>query len=346
MKTLLIILIIIQVLNTQSRACDYNNEVIRRVITLADEVQNLLGDDSRYVKISEDYTSEIQKIKASRAMKPIDPESSIKEIEYKTVGNVTVLGDNGRLVGNGTGVKIGRSCVLTSAHILFESPEVPVDNSEFNEFQGKIKFARGGNSKLGSVNAKVLFKMTDENVDFQIGKDSKGMEKRVFKGHNDLVILKLEKADNNFKKVAVRTPESFHSLNPEMGEKITCQGLPSHVVEKTYGNCPGNNFLWEQKNARIFKNHSKYGLSTNLASSEGMSGGSCSLNNKPDEVFAVVSNGFSRDKKENLIMPNLKFSDGNIENGAARYLSLFHVLNQRMIRELGYGLDRIVENCN
>lgn len=346
MKTLIIILTLIQVLSTKSRACDYNNDEIKETVKLADKVSDLLGDDSKYAILDQHYEPSIQKKKAYYAMKPINPAELEKQIEYNTVGNVTISGSNGSRPGSGTGVKIGKSCILTSAHNLYHSADVSVDNEEFNRFNGKIQFSRGGNSNLGTVNAKVFFKMTEENKDFEIGTDEKGNLIRIFKGHNDLVILQLEKADHNYKKVAVRTPESFSALNPEMGEKITCQGLPIHAVEKTYGNCSGNQFLWEQKNARIFTNHMKKGLSTNLASTKGMSGGSCSLNVKPDEVFAIVSNGFSVDAFGNYVMPNLKFSKGNIENGAASYLSLLHILDQRMKKELGYGLDKIVEKCN
>lgn len=346
MKTIIIILTLIQVLSTQSRACDYNNEAIRRVILLADEVESLLGDDSRYESISSDYKPKIQKIKASRAMKPINPTNQDGQIEYNTVGNVVISSSNGGQLRIGSGFKIGKSCVITSAHVLFESLDVSVNDRDYNEFNGKIKFERGGNSGLGSVNAKVFFKMTNEKEDFELKTLNGNKQVRAFKGHNDLVILKLEKADDNFKKIAVRDPKSFSSINPNIGEKISCQGSPSHAVDKTYGNCSGAEFLWEQKNARIFDNHQKYGLSTNLASSAGMSGGSCLLNNKPEEVFAVVSSGFSEAINGKYIMPNLKFSEGNIENGAARYLSLFHILDKRMKKELGYGLDKIADNCN
>lgn len=66
---------------------------------------------------------------------------------------------------------------------------------------------------------------------------------RKFKGASDIVILRLNEADNYFKSVTVTSPDDLlKNVDYRVGRKITCMGSPSHMTQNKYGNCDGNNF--------------------------------------------------------------------------------------------------------
>lgn len=124
------------------------------------------------------------------------------------------------------------------------------------------------------------------------------------------------------------------------------------MTSQKFGSCKGSDFKWKQENARVFADDvdAEHGVYTNAVTSEGMSGGPCYLNESSDKekskkIFGIVANGYGADSEGNLKMPRLKFDKNNYRSGNVRYIGLLHVLDQRLKTELGYGLDKISENC-
>ncbi len=101
-------------------------------------------------------------------------------------------------------------------------------------FNNSIKFQVGSGKDAKEHKASVFFQMTKEGVDFKTenykeitnvnGKQvERIIKKRVFNGHNDLVLLKLDHhSDNYFKKTSVVNPTSlFNGVNEELISKAT-----------------------------------------------------------------------------------------------------------------------------
>lgn len=362
MKALILIIGLILVTSNSSNACDIAGIDIRELIENADEVSKFVENDEDYKNIG-DLPADEQEYYSSLAMKPIDFNSE----DHKTLGDVKVetVGNDGlsKGISFGSGVKIGRSCVLTAAHVLYGSGYQKISSEHNAKFDGKIYFILGSGNNKKIIDASVFFKMTSPNIDFYSietkkiavvkGKKITNSKKiRIFYGHSDLVILKLDNAsDDNYKKIAAIKPEELFSdknYDIEAGRKVFCQGSPTHVGElliKT--SCKASDFKWEQKNARIFSDDditTRRGVLSNLASSEGMSGGPCYLNDKPGYVFGVVVNGPAKYHGKTP-MPLIKFNNKNFVAGNASSIGLLHKLDQRLKAELGYGLDKISENC-
>ena len=347
MKALVITLSLILTIASKVNACSGINEPeIQALRIAADKMKNLF-EDPNYFPF--DGTDEVEERKTNE--KRMVPASENDE----SIGTVSVISNSSPGVESlGNAVKIGKSCILTEAHILYSNIENKMSENNKGQFDGKITFSRGFGNQKETFKASVFFQMTKKDVDYHTAKvkvNGKIVEKRVFYGHNDLVLLKLENhSDNNYKKTKVIYPSEMEAqaqTNPVM---ITCTGSPSHRTEKNYGSCKGSDFLWTQKGARIFydndngKNSDNMGLgyASNLVSSPGMSGGACSLYNQEDTIIGLVSNGFSSTIKGEFIAPKLflKKAEGN----NARHISGLHVLNQRL-NEIGENLQTIVENC-
>lgn len=363
MKALILILSLILVASNNSNACNLaQDKELRKLSEMADEVTKLVENDEDYKNIG-DLPADQQEHYSSLAMKPIDFKDN------KTLGDIKVetLGNDGlsRGISSGSGVKIGRSCVLTTAHVLYGSGYQEISSEHNGKFNGKIKFILGTGENKRTMDASVFFQMTTPNVDYYTKETKKTfiikgkkvvktIKERIFYGHNDPIILKLDNgADDNYRKVDVVTPEELFSdasFDIEVGRKISCQGSPTHVAEllkKT--SCKASDIKWEQNNARIFSDDditTRNGIISNVASSEGMSGGPCYLNDNPDYVFGVVANGHTKDSNGKTLMPLIKFKDKNFAAGNASHIGLLHKLDERLKEKLHYGLKDIAEKCN
>lgn len=340
---MILTLILTQV--SKVNACDGISEpAIQKVIAAAKSIEDFYVEDSEYRSNTSEISIDTQKKMSAASMVPINFSEQKHKLDYYSLGNITYKTKmNGQDYNiSGSAVKIGKRCVLTSAHTLYGNLSQSISPNNNGQFDKQITFTRGNNDASNTFNASVFFQMTTSS-DYKIENN-----KRVFKGHNDLVILKLDRGDDYYKKVKVVSPEEIQNgMDIEVGKKISCHGSPSYQVNKKYGSCKGSDFRWKQENARIFEDDVyESGLITNLASTPGMSGGPCYMNESPDNVFAVVSNGFHGSDLAHPIMPNVKFEGQNYATGDARYLSLLHVLDKRMKSELGYGLDQITDKCN
>lgn len=362
MKALILILGLMPMVSNASSACSIvDNEDLSAVIEAAAEVKAMVSSDSDYLKIGRKFSPKAQKEINSAALEPIDFSDEKHRLDYYTLGNVEVETkdvDGSRGVATGSAIKIGKSCVLTTAHTLYSSGYQEMQSSNKGEFTGNILFIVGSGNDAKRHKASVFFQMTKEGVDFKAEnyreiRVADGFEriirKRNFPGHHDLVLLRLENyGDQYFKNTFVVNPiKFFKGVDEELGVKVSCHGSPIHMTSKIFGSCKGSDFKWKQENARVFADDhsSKYGVYTNAVTSEGMSGGPCYLNESPNKVFGLVVNGQLRDHKGNLKYPDIKFNTHNYKSGDVRYIGLLHVLNERLKAELGYGLDNIPENC-
>ncbi len=276
MKAVILILSLILVASNKSNACNVvDNEDLNAVIEAAAEVKAMVENDEDYLKIGNKFSSKAQKGINAAALEPINFNEEKHRLDYYTLGNIQVETkdiDGSSGVATGSAIKIGKSCVLTTAHTLYGSGYQEMQSSNKGKFNNSIKFQVGSGKDAKEHKASVFFQMTKEGVDFKTenykeitnvnGKQvERIIKKRVFNGHNDLVLLKLDHhSDNYFKKTSVVNPTSlFNGVNEEIGKKISCHGSPIHMTSQTYGSCKGSEFKWKQENARVFA----YDVSTN-----------------------------------------------------------------------------------
>lgn len=340
-----------------------NNEKIDAIIEAAAELKSIVEDDAEFEKIGEKYSPKLQRDLNQGAFEPIDFNEQKHKLDYHTLGNIVVgtksIYGNYLVKVEGSAIKIGKSCILTSAHVLYSSGYQDIHQEGANNFN-KLTFKIGSGVDVKEYNALVFFEMTKEGVDYTVEsktetivvdgkKVQKDIKRRIFKSHSDLVLLRLDgHSDFYYKKTLVVNPAKlFLGIDEEVGRKISCHGSPSHMTSQKYGECKGVDFKWKQENARIFREDENgvNGVYTNLASSEGMSGGPCYLNDESDKVFGIVAGGYGTDWDGAFKLPRLKFDKNNYRNGNVRYIGLLHILDQRLKAELGYGLDSISENC-
>lgn len=347
MKALILILSLILIAAEKSQACKGLQEPeVRDVIAAAEELKEFVRDDAKFPSIK-DMSSEDQKnANAQAAMQPIDFSDKKHKIDQFALGDLVVESNvkGGTQKLQGSAYKVGKSCIVTAAHVLY-----PTSNQEMSEnnkaaYNGKIKFVRGSGDEKKEISASVFFQMTKKD-DYKLINGE-----RHFKGNSDIVVLKLDKyEDNYFKTIKVASPEQLlKNVDPKVGRKVTCMGSPSHMTQKNYGTCSGDEFKWKQENARIFSKDIttfESGLVTNAAFSPGMSGGACFLAEDTNQVVGLAVNGYIADKNGNLVMPNINLESTDNVNKNVRHIATFSKLDQRMKSELGYGVNDLEKFC-
>lgn len=347
MKFLVVTLSAILIVAGKVNACNGINEPeIQALIKTAQEVDDLFEDPNIFPFYGLDEEQE-RRLNEDRIVP--------SEKEDANIGVVSVISNSSPGVESlGNGVKIGKSCIVTAAHVLYKYVKTKISENNKGPFDGKLTFSRGFGEKKETFEASVFFQMTRKDVDYHIVKVEKNgriVEVRRFYGHNDLVLLKLENhSDNNYKKTKVIYPSVMDAQAKEHPVMITCTGSPSHRTEKTYGSCNGSDFLWTQRGVRIFYDDHNgrdsgnlgFGYASNLVTSSGMSGGACSLYNQEDAIVGLVSNAFNTTIEGAFSAPRLFLRRMEFNNES--YLSGLHVLDERL-SEIGENLKTIVENC-
>jgi hypothetical protein len=362
MKTLTLIISLMLAVSNNSNACEIaGNEVLSSIIEAAAEVKAMVENDNDYLKIGNKFSSKSQEGINAAALEPINFNEEKHRLDYYTLGNIEFIGKDkygSSGLALGSAIKVGKSCVLTTAHTFYDSGFQEMQSSNQGEFKGNIAFVIGSGKDAKKHKASVYFQMTKEGIDFKTENyreitvadgTERLVRKRNFYGHHDLILLRLENySDQYFKKTLVINPKKlFNGVDEEVGKKISCHGSPVHMTSQTYGSCKGSDLKWKQENARVFADdiNSASGVYTNTVTSEGMSGGPCYLNENSEYVFGLVSGGYIRTHKGELKFPEIKFNTHNYQSGNVRYIGLLHVLDERLKAELGYGLDKISENC-
>lgn len=345
MKALILIISLILVATQKSQACKGLQEPeMQAVVAAASELSAFVSDDAKFPSIK-DISSEDQKTtNAQAAMQPINFSDEKHKIDKFAIGDLVVESNvkGGTQTFQGSAYKVGKSCIVTAAHVLYPTTNQEMSENNKEAYNGKIKFVRGSGSEKTETSASIFFKMTRKN-DFSVFEG-----KRHFKGNSDIVILKLDSQDRYFKSIQVTSPEELlKNVNPEVGRKVTCMGSPSHMTKQKFGTCSGSDFKWKQENARIFPNEvSKvtFGIRTNAAFTPGMSGGACFLSENMDQVIGIAVNGYNTASEE-IVMPNINLNNTDTDTKNQRYIATFDQLNKRMKGELGYGVDELEKYC-
>lgn len=326
-----------------AQACKgFQEPEIQSLVKDAQKLSALLSDDLNYLKVQK-FSGELQKSRNFKsAMQPLELDSE----ELNTFGKVVAApAFNANVKFEGTGVKIGNQCIVTAAHVLYPITEQELSENNRAKYSGTIRFVRMAGEKAISQKASIFFQMTKELKDFEIDG-----HKRHFKGYSDIVILRLDGADEFKNEISIQRPkELLKDVDGRIGKKITCIGLPSHMTEQKFGNCSGDLFLWKHENARIFaedKTVNDFGIVTNAAFSGGMSGGGCFLaEDKSKKLIGIAVSGYDADSGGTLVMPDIEFVNQEYKEKYARHIATFHELDNRMKKELGHGLDQLDKYC-
>ena len=171
MKALILILSLILVAQQNAKACSIvDNEELNDVIEAAAEVKAMVESDEDYLEIGKKYSSKAQKERNAAAVEPINFNEEKHRLDYYTLGNIQVETkdyDNSNIVASGSAIKIGKSCVLTTAHTLYGSGYQEMQSNNKGKYNNSIKFQVGSGKDASEHKASVFFQMTKEGVDFK-----------------------------------------------------------------------------------------------------------------------------------------------------------------------------------
>lgn len=219
------------------------------------------------------------------------------------VGIVTAesaAGPDGRSnpgIGKGTGQRISRCHVLTSAHLFYTPTSEPVSKtdrpplSDSDHFNIQFHFGQTCDADVAryEASAQILFHMTREGRDFVCDRQDNQDRcvRRRFGGKSDIVILKLKEYDkSNRHFFQVRTSPV---LIPEQGTRVSCWGFPGYNNHIELPKALSDQVLWHQLNAKIFPGSDDRGLLTNAIAYAGMSGGGCVMGSASQELIGIYS---------------------------------------------------------
>lgn len=318
---------------------------IKEVIAAARELAEFVESDENFLYIRNMSSDRQKAVNLQAAMQPIDLSDPKHRIDRYALGDIVVESnvEGGAQTLQGSGYKISSGCVVTAAHVLYPKTKQKMGEKSRATYNGKIYFVRGDGQEKQTIPATIFFQMTKSDDYRVVRKD------RLFKGGSDIVVLRLSETDSYFKPVTVISPDDLlRNVDYRVGRKITCMGSPSHMTQKKFGNCKGDDFKWKQVNARIFSKDitmDESGIVTNLVASPGMSGGVCYLAEDPGKIIGIAVNGYITDEEGNLVMPNINFQSTDTSDKNQRHIAPFDVLDKRMKAELGYGLKDLDKHC-
>ena len=280
-------------------AC-FKDPRVQALIEQSKETDECFDSDQNKCLIEKMTVAEQRELNSQRLI-PFD--RSTDALFDHAVGKVTAefaASEDGRSnarTANGTGQRISRCHVLTSAHLFYKPTSEPVSKvnlpplSDSDHFDIRFHFGQTCDGKLGHYYARgqVLFRMTREGRDFTCDiRDNKGRcIERHFNGRSDIVILKLkeyERSNRNF--FQVRTSPV---LIPEQGARVSCWGFPGYNNQINLPKALSDQVLWHQLNAKIFYGNYDRGLLTNAIAYPGMSGGGCVLASAPTELIGIYA---------------------------------------------------------
>ncbi len=279
----------------------FKDSRVQALIDQSKETDECFATDQNKCLIEKMTVAEQRELNSQRLV-PFD--RSTDALFDHAVGKVTAefaASEGGRSnprTANGTGQRISRCHVLTSAHLFYKPTSEQVTNadlpplSDSDHFDIRFHFGQTCDGKLGQYYARgqVLFRMTRDGRDFTCDiRDNKGRcIERHFNGRSDIVILKLKDYDkSNRHYFQVRTSPV---LIPERGTRVSCWGFPGY--NNQISSLPkelSDQLLRHQLNAKIFPGSYDRGLLTNAIAYPGMSGGGCVLASAPTELIGIYA---------------------------------------------------------
>lgn len=307
-----------------SNSC-FSTKAVKELIEASEDIDRCFVSDKEDCGYSAKSVIAQKEINATRLV-PLDRTTGSRTLDH-AVGRVTAFfgPGYGNMIDNevnGTGQKISRCHVITSAHLIYKFGVVSTSSSNENI---KISFLTGQTCDpkrpfTRSAPGRVMFHMLTDSSTYKCKEDQNGgCELRFILGENDLMIVKLAKGAYD------ETDRRFFTLDtkrPGAGRndlRVNCWGFPGHNKYMNVSQEVSDMFLWGQKNAKIFFSFPKYaenGIPTNAIAYKGMSGGGCATGDDPTVLVGIYSNGNSR-----VGHPAIDISEKNTMQRDANYVS-------------------------
>jgi hypothetical protein len=333
-------------------AC-FKDPRVQALIEVSKETDECFASDQNKCLIEKMTVAEQRELNSQRLI-PFD--RSTDALFDHAVGKVTAefaASDGGRSnpgTANGTGQRISRCHVLTSAHLFYKDTSERVTNAELpllsdsDHFDIRFYFGQTCDGKVGQYYARgqVLFRMTKDGGDFTCNiRDKNGRcIERHFNGRSDIVILKLKDYDkSNRHYFQVRTSPV---LIPERGTRVSCWGFPGY--NNQISSLPkelSDQLLRHQLNAKIFPGRYDRGLLTNAIGYPGMSGGGCVLASAPTELIGIYA-----DKNSLTGHPAILGSAQNADERSLNFLSPLDHLAERYRATTGKRIEDLDKECD
>lgn len=350
------IVIIILILSNDgfaSNSCFFSDSTVREAIKVASEIEECFTDSDRSCFINEKNLEDQMDLNSLRLVPKdrnedggfMDRATGVVSVEFgKYAGN-----DSEKTFSAST-QKISRCHVITSAHLLYADGDFPLESENF-----KLKFRSGQSCdinrpfKNADVDAKVFFKMANkEKNDFKCKSGVRGepCQLRLFRGHSDLMILKLSKTskDRDYFTLDTRNP-SEHKL----GQRVDCFAYPGANENINIPTDKVKMFMFSQKGAQIFGDkggESEKGVLTNALAYKGMSGGGCVIPDKPRVLVGMFANDNKSTGKPVVDITRDRNFSQNQNYKTANFLSAFHDLSVRYFAETGKKLQDLDKECD
>ncbi|MBT9610834.1 MAG: hypothetical protein WAP57_15545 [Aquabacterium commune] len=292
-----------QVLAQGADAC-FKDPRVQALIDQSKEIDECFASDQNKCLI-EKMTVEEQRELNSQRLIPFDRSKDAlfdQAIGVVTANTPEATGPSSG-AGNeaGTGQRISRCHVLTSAHLFYTDTSVGVSGvelpppAESDHFNIRFHFGQTCDAQLARnhVRGHIVFRMTREKQDFVCDRwanDNKCLERRFF-GKSDAVIVKLKDYDKSIRQY-FKVRSSPVSI-PESDSRVSCWGFPEYNNQINLPKALSDQVLWHQLNAKIFPGRYDRGILTNAISYPGMSGGGCVSASAPQELIGLYSSGGS-----------------------------------------------------
>ncbi|GEM_PF-2911245 len=345
MKALTLIITMILAQQVFANNSCFDTQAVKDLIEASEELDECFKNDASKCKSDIGKLSvEAQREVNSQRLIPYD--RSKNELMNKATGAVSAQFTDGTSAASGQ--KISSCHIITSAHLLYGSTDIPVDSQDkpalkdSEHFDVNFHSGQTCDSEMfeNKAGAQVFFKMTKENTDFVCEKkDLNGnCLSRRFYGKSDLVILKLknyDKKDNNFFKL-----KTTQITTSSSGNRVNCWGYPEYNNQTKLSKTISDRVLWHQKDAKIFAGETAKGVLTNAISYPGMSGGGCVSEAKPNELVGVFA-----DKNSATGHAAVDVSARTADVKGANYISSFQNLAERYKQSTGKDIADLDSEC-
>lgn len=312
-------------------SCFSSNKAILELIKASEELDECFATDKDPCKLKKKSVDFQANVNSSRLI-PMNRLTGDKFMNRAT-GEVSVKfgkynGKDSEKQFSASAQKISRCHIITVAHLLYTDGDFPLESSNFS-----LTFNTGQTCDIkypfeNQVKASLFFKMTDKkrgDWGCKTQNNYQECEKRIFRGSSDLVILKLDSFDKNYRSY-FRLNTSTPSFK-EGGQRINCWGYTSKRGIENMTPDESKMYMWTHKDARMFGDilgKSFNGVLTNAVTRKGMSGGGCADSDNPRVLVGLYTNDNKGGGNAGIyINPNEEFDNH------PNFLAAFHKLAER-----------------